>query len=77
MSGQFTVSQVTFTATDLQLEYVASSSTFSMAGTAGLAVGGVNNLNVTFGYTDPSTGTVYPGLVITSTSGTASSRAST
>ena len=72
VSGQFTVDHVTFTATDLQLDYVESSSTFSMAGTAALAIGGVNNLNVTFGYTDSATGTVHPGLVITSTGGTAS-----
>ena len=72
VNGQFKVSKVTFAATELQLEYVASSSTYSMAGTAALTVGAMNDLSVTFGYTDQSSGATVPGLVITSTGGTAS-----
>ena len=34
-------------------------------------VGGVNNLDVTFGYADPTTGVTFAGLVVTSTAGTA------
>ena len=71
VNGQFTVSNVTFTANDLQFEYVANGSTFSMAGTAGVNLGGVNNLDVSFGYTDPATGVTFPGLAVTSATGTA------
>ena len=71
VSGQFTVGSVTVTATDLQFEYVAKTATFSMAGTAGVNVGGVSNLDVTFGYTDPTTGVTFAGLVVTPTAGTA------
>ena len=63
----FDVASVDFNATNLNFVYVASTDTFSMAGTVSVAVGGIANLSVTFGdstanpVTDPAD---YFGLII-------------
>ena len=58
-----------FTATNLNFDYMAATATpaFSMAGTVGVTVAGMDNLSVTFGdpnasqVTDPA---LYYGLII-------------
>ena len=59
---------VAFNATNLNFDYVASrGDTFSMAGTVGVSIGGIDGLSVTFGdetanpITDPAD---YYGLII-------------
>ncbi|MDB5339015.1 MAG: outer rane adhesin like protein, partial [Planctomycetaceae bacterium] len=60
VNTQFHVAKVTVTATNLEFTYTASSSTFTLAGTAGFAISGIDDsLSVTFGHGST------PGLVIT------------
>jgi hypothetical protein len=49
ITGSFSVDAVTFTATNLQFDYIASPQTFEITGTAGVKVAGIGNLSVTFG----------------------------
>ena len=59
INSTFDVAAVAFNATNLNFQYTASSDSFSMSGTVGVTVAGIDGLAVTFG----SSGT--PGLVIT------------
>ena len=59
VNSTFDVASVAFNATNLQFVYVAASDSFSMSGTVGASVAGIDDLSVTFG----SNG--QPGLVIT------------
>ena len=59
INSSFQVAGVTFNATDLNFDYVAAGGgSFSMSGTAGVTIGGVNSLTVTIGAGG------NPGLVI-------------
>ena len=67
INATFDVDSVEFNATNLTFDYVAATDTFSMAGTVGVTIGGLDSLSVTFGdtqanpITDPAD---YYGLVI-------------
>ena len=67
INATFDVDSVEFNATNLNFDYVAATDTFSMAGTVGVTVGGLDSLSVTFGdasanpITDPAD---YYGLII-------------
>jgi hypothetical protein len=52
----FDVADVAFNATNLNLDYTAATDSFTMSGTVGVTVAGIDGLSVTF---------VNPGLVIT------------
>ncbi len=57
INAQFTVDAVTFYATNLEFDYVAATNVFSMSGTVGVTLLGLDNLSVTFGDSsaDPQT----------------------
>src|SRR5260221_50646 len=57
-TGSFTVASVTISATNLEFQYTASSSTCAMSGVASVSVAKLGNLPVTFGHD------ATPGLVI-------------
>jgi hypothetical protein len=60
VNAKFNVKKVEITATDLRFTYIAANSTFTLTGTAGIAIAGIDDsLSVTFGHS----GT--PGLVVT------------
>ena len=58
INATFDVAAVAFNATDLTFDYTAATDSFSMSGSVGVTVAGIDGLTVTFG----SGGT--PGLVI-------------
>ena len=62
VDGSLTVASVTIMAQNLQFTYSAASSQFSLTGGAGLSIGGLGSLSVSFGNT--FRGTVTPGLVV-------------
>ena len=67
INAQFNIDSVQFTATNLDFDYIEATNTFSMAGTVGVTVKGVDNLSVTFG--DPNASQVndpgqYYGIII-------------
>src|SRR5262249_12064240 len=59
VSSDFQVGGVAFGTQGLEFTYTASNSTFALAGTADVNIGGIDDLSITFGH-----GT-KPGLVIT------------
>jgi hypothetical protein len=69
VDSNFTVGSATFVVKNLEFTYVASTTTFTLSGSAGVeAFAGLAQLNVNFGYTT-STGTIVPGLVINTSTG--------
>ncbi|QEL19615.1 Calx-beta domain-containing protein [Limnoglobus roseus] len=59
VDSNITVKSVTFTTKGLRFTYTAANSQYTLTGTAGVAITGIGNLSVTFGYNG------NPGLVIT------------
>jgi autotransporter-associated beta strand protein len=60
VNSDISVGAIDFQTTGLEFTYTTSSSLFTLAGTAGVSVTGISNLNVTFGHGS------NPGLVIQS-----------
>ncbi|MFN6052901.1 MAG: hypothetical protein ACK47R_18890, partial [Planctomycetia bacterium] len=64
-AGYNYIAGTVFTGTyDTSKQYNANNFTFSMSGSASVAIGTTMNLGVTFGHTNKSTGSVTPGLIL-------------
>jgi hypothetical protein len=73
LNSSFMVGTATITTNNLEFSYVGATNVFTLSGTAGVsAFAGLAQLNVNFGYTTP-TGTIVPGLVINTATGSLTS----
>jgi len=64
LTSNISVGSVGFSTNGLRFTYQSSSDQFTLAGKASATVGGIGNMDVTFGYT--TNGTTSPGLVVKS-----------